>query len=335
MDNLTHALTGALLGAALAPESGARSVPARTRIVLAVLATNAPDLDLLVAPFVDQQTLLLLHRGLTHSFLLAPLWALPLAAIAHLLTGRRHRFRDLWLIAAFALALHCGLDLLTAYGTEVFAPLSDRRVALPVLFIIDPLVWALLGIGLALAWWRRSTTVAGATLLALGGYVAVCTLLMLNASAVAEAKARELGPRLHGFALPQPWSPLRWKLVAMGRNNIHTAYLDLLPGSAPPEWRKRHRFGADPALRNFGRHAWDRPEVEPFRRFALMPQLYAIEQPNPNMLCGWFTDLRFESPLRASPFRIGICHGLQLGANEVDPERGWALADGSAPPLPE
>lgn len=335
MDNLTHTLTGALLGAALAPESGARSVPTRTRVVLAALATNAPDLDLLASPFFDAQTMLVLHRGITHSFLLAPLWALPLAAIAWLLTRRQHRFRDLWLIAGFAVALHAGLDLLTAYGTQVFAPLSERSFALPVLFIIDLWVWALLAVGALLAWRRRSPAVAGATLLALGGYIAACTLLMLTASATAEAKARELGPRLHGFALPQPFSPLRWKLVAMGRNSIHTAYLDLLPGAAPPEWRKRHRYGEDPALRNFGRHAWERPELAPFRRFALMPQLYATEQPNPNQLCGWFTDLRFEAKQRASPFRIGICHGRVLGAIDVDPERGWTLATGPAPQPPE
>jgi hypothetical protein len=213
----------------------------------------------------------------------------------------------------------------------VFAPLSERRFALPVLFIADPWVWALLGIGAALAWRRRSAAVAGATLLALGGYVAACTLLMLTATGQAEAHARELGPKHQAFALPQPWSPLRWKLVVLGRNNIHTAYADLLPGTTPPEWRKRHRFGDDPLLRNFGRHAWDRSEIEAFRRFAVMPQLYAIEQPNPNMLCAWFTDLRFESPARATPFRYGVCHGVAAGEAEVDPERGWTQAAGPAP----
>ena len=268
MDNLTHSLTGALLGAALAPEADPRSVPVRSRIVLAIVATNAPDLDLLVAPFVDPQALLTLHRGVTHSFVMAP-------------------------------------------------------------------VWALLGIGTLLAWRWRSVAVASATLLVLGAYVAACTLLMLSATGQAEARARALGPKHQAFALPQPWSPLRWKLVVLSRNNIHTAYADLLPGAAPAEWRQRHRFGDDPLLRAFGRKAWDRPELEDFRRFALMPRLYAIEQPNPNLLCAWFTDLRFESPQRAGPFHFGVCHGIVAGATAVDPERGWALAVGPAPAPPE
>ena len=42
MDNLTHLLAGALLGAALTPDQPDRAIPARTRVVLAPSGSGSP-----------------------------------------------------------------------------------------------------------------------------------------------------------------------------------------------------------------------------------------------------------------------------------------------------
>src|SRR6185503_19106200 len=149
-------------------------VPTRTRVVLAAVASNLPDLDLLLGLFADPMALLNLHRGISHSFLAAPLLGL-------------------WLIATLAVLLHCGLDLLTSYGTQVLAPFSARALALPVLFIVDPLVWLLLAAACALAWQRRSTRLARDGLLALGAYIVVCGMAMLWATRIGQAYAQQHG----------------------------------------------------------------------------------------------------------------------------------------------
>jgi len=353
VDNLTHVLSGALLGAALTPDDPERAVPARTRVLLAIVATNLPDLDLLFGLFADPLALLNLHRGITHSFLIAPLLGLAAAGAAHQLTKRRHRFGDLWLIATLAVLLHIALDLLTSFGTQIFAPISTRPFALPVLFIIDPLVWLLLGTACALAWRRSSTAIARNGLIALGAYCALCGGAMLWAAQVGKLHAQQRGLGGTVLALPQPLSPAHWKVVIVDRDEYHSAYLNLLgTGARAPadaeagmlartwaayqpadalSWRRRHRFGIDPLMRGFTKYAWQREELAEFRRFALLPQVYSLTNRGIDAGCGWFTDLRFETPATSPPFRFGMCHGPVDGRLYHD--RGWSLETDDAPPL--
>ena len=78
MDNLTHTLSGLVL-ARLSRKSGKNdALDLKTRMIVAGLATNMPDLDIVLAPF-SSQLYLLHHRGETHSLLMLPLWAWLLA----------------------------------------------------------------------------------------------------------------------------------------------------------------------------------------------------------------------------------------------------------------
>src|SRR5258706_13716229 len=77
MDTLTHALSGALLARASASKDAPpRSLP--RWIAAGFFACAAPDLDF-VASFGGPVSYLLNHRGVTHSLILLPLWALALS----------------------------------------------------------------------------------------------------------------------------------------------------------------------------------------------------------------------------------------------------------------
>jgi len=359
VDNLTHALAGALLGAALPPEHAAadgRDMPYRARAVYCAIVTNLPDLDYLTLVGAAPFEALNLHRGVTHSFLLAPLWGAAIGGLAWWLLRKRFRALELMVLAVAGLLLHGVLDLLTSYGTQIFAPLTSRPFALPLLFIVDPLVWLLLGTGVVLAWRRSSVAVARGGLLALAGYVALCGAFMLRAEQVATAVAEQRGWTRDVVVFPQPLSPLHWKLVVVDGDHYRTTNLGILAdpfGGEPPaplaedassllrlwrsyrspdalEWTERHRYGADPLMRGFARFAWSREELGGFRRFALLPQLYALGNDGTDAGCGWFTDLRFELPGVANPFVAGICHGPVDG--RLSKSSGWRLADGERPP---
>src|SRR2546427_5039945 len=75
MDTLTHALSGALLARATASEEP-RAIP--RRIAAGFFACAAPDLDF-VSGYAGPVQYLLNHRGITHSLVLLPLWALALS----------------------------------------------------------------------------------------------------------------------------------------------------------------------------------------------------------------------------------------------------------------
>src|SRR2546430_10569436 len=75
VDVIIHALSGALLARATASEEP-RAIP--RRIAAGFFACAAPDLDF-VFGYAGPVQYLLNHRGITHSLVLLPLWALALS----------------------------------------------------------------------------------------------------------------------------------------------------------------------------------------------------------------------------------------------------------------
>lgn len=82
MDNLTHVLSGVLLAKATAPARPARGSPSLgQRMLASAIATGVvPDLDFVVTYF-SPLSYLFYHRGVTHSFVMLPLWAVLLGAL--------------------------------------------------------------------------------------------------------------------------------------------------------------------------------------------------------------------------------------------------------------
>src|SRR3954470_11140487 len=135
MDTLTHALSGALLARATAPRD-APAVSLPRRIAAGFFSCAAPDLDF-VAGFFGPVVYLENHRGVTHSLLLLPLWALTLSWVLAKILREPRGWRALYGITALGIAAHIAGDLITSYGTMVLAPFSNWRAAIGTTFIID------------------------------------------------------------------------------------------------------------------------------------------------------------------------------------------------------
>src|SRR5262249_14512766 len=136
MDTLTHALSGALLARATAPRDEPRP-PLRRRIAAGFLACASPDLDI-VSAMVGPVAYLENHRGVTHSLILLPLWALLYSWILAKILREPRGWRGLYGITAMGLALHVAGDVITTYGTMILAPFSNWRAEIGTTFIIDP-----------------------------------------------------------------------------------------------------------------------------------------------------------------------------------------------------
>src|SRR5258706_13885636 len=135
MDTLTHALSGALLARATAPKDAAsRSLP--RRIAAGFFACAAPDLDIIVS-LAGPVAYLANHRGVTHSLVLLPLWALLYSWVLAKILREPGGWRTLYGVTALGLGLHNAGDVITSYGTIILAPFSDWRAAIGTTFIID------------------------------------------------------------------------------------------------------------------------------------------------------------------------------------------------------
>lgn len=321
MDPLTHALSGAFVAGSIA--SPAR-LPARSAGITAVVASLFPDIDLLLRA-VDTLFYLNHHQGLTHSLLMLPLWAALLAAFAARLSRWRYRWRDFFPFTLAGIAIHIAGDFITAYGVQLFAPLSTQRYALDLSFVVDPLLSAILLAGVAMVTWRRVRLAVPVTLVLLIGYLSTQWWLKERALALARLDAHSRHVSTDGIhALPQPFSPFHWLLIVRSAETYYSARLDLAAPENEPAlvhggWWARSLAAYRPAgALDWRQHAiaptqavlvaeaWHAPVLEPFRRFARFPAVYALTQTQ-DAVCVGFEDLRFSLPGLPTSFRYAVC----------------------------
>ncbi|MEA5445131.1 metal-dependent hydrolase [Gammaproteobacteria bacterium AB-CW1] len=342
MDPLTHALSGALGNHVLRPRRpGTRAFAPGERLLLGAMAALFPDVDWVLRLLADELTYLNLHRGITHSLLMWPLWALLLGYLLARFWPHERDWRDGFRIFLIGMGLHIAGDFITSYGTQLFAPLSSVPLAFPSTFIIDPWISLLLLLGLVAIWRPWPAWLPSVFFFACIGLVGLQGALKLNALEHARAEALEKGlPNARIHALPQPLSPLHWRLIIEGPELHYLAHLGFfrrsggeVTGENPVavhwqtfasvdslRWERVSRFG-EGEERAFVVEAWRRPEFGPYRHFAQLPYLHAVEHHDGDR-CAIFSDLRFQLPGLPEPaFRYAMC---QSPGGEWERRRiGW------------
>lgn len=151
MEPVTHFLTGACLSRA-----GLNRTTGLATLTL-VLASEIPDLDIVTA-LGGSVSYLQHHRGITHTVLGAPFVAAGSVALVYgiyrLLLLRGHEFkrppvwRLLYLYALLAALIHIFLDFTNGYGVRPLGPFSWKWYSWDILFILDPILLAVLVLGL-------------------------------------------------------------------------------------------------------------------------------------------------------------------------------------------
>ncbi len=145
MDTITHGIVGALIGKGYFSERNGH-----VATFAAAAGAMFPDIDV-VEEIVSRDPLAIVryHRGITHSFVALPFFAAILAWLTRagfgVLKKRFAGLRDIespsWgilsVIYAIAIASHIILDGMTSFGTRIWDPVSQQRVAWDLLFIID------------------------------------------------------------------------------------------------------------------------------------------------------------------------------------------------------
>ncbi len=159
MEPVTHLLTGATLARA-----GFNRKTALATVTM-TLAAEAADFDI-VAYAKGSACGFIQHRGITHTFLGIPVMAglvVGLVWLGDTLWQRRRRARKLrqaperrwgwlYLFACIAGLSHILLDFTNNYGVRPFYPFSRQWYAWDIVFIIEPLMLAVLFAALVLPW---------------------------------------------------------------------------------------------------------------------------------------------------------------------------------------
>jgi inner membrane protein len=250
MEPLTHFLTGGCIGRAGLNRKTAYATLA------AVLAAEAADLDMLWS-FAGPVEELKHHRGITHTLIGAPLVAAVVVGAVWLL----HRWREarrrrrggnpvqksnappavhwgwLYLTALIAALSHLLLDWTNNYGLRPFFPFNPRWYAGSIVFIGEPVLWALFAVAFIMPWLlgladseigarRQPFRGRGWAIFALAGMVALWGWRWVeHAEGVAMIDHTQVAsePVLRVALEPYTFNPYRWHAILETKDFYQTA----------------------------------------------------------------------------------------------------------------
>lgn len=224
MDTITHGLIGALVS-----KAGFYQKAGRVATVALTVGAVFPDIDF-VTSFFGPDFALRYHRGITHSVIAAPFFAILLGAIIYRFSSFKN-LRFLTLIVGLGIYSHIFFDLITSYGTVIFDPLSMKRYSWNLVFILDPFITFPVLIGLILAWRKKEAAlkVSIIVLVFLSLYLLVCLYVReINAERLAEFAKERSFDVIKSSVYPRPLAPFFWMGVIETNHSFYKANLNLL-----------------------------------------------------------------------------------------------------------
>ncbi|MEJ7758206.1 MAG: metal-dependent hydrolase [Gemmatimonadaceae bacterium] len=222
MDNICHTLVGAALA-----QSGLKK---RTGLGAATLmiGANFPDIDVIAIPLGRATEF---RRGWTHGLL--ALVVLPFVLTMLMIAWDRYRRRqddatrapvlprELLLLSTLSILTHPTLDWMNSYGMRWLMPFSGRWFYGDSLFIVDPWLLGILGLGVWLSRRREKNDAAYASHPArvATGIAVVYIASMMGLQELAERTVRDelvgsTKAREALFVVASPADPLQWRVYA-------------------------------------------------------------------------------------------------------------------------
>jgi len=141
MDSITQIVLGAACGeAVLGKKLGNKA------LLYGAIGGTIPDLDVFLGDFLFSNEIqsMAFHRGIMHSIFFAVFASFILGHLFYFIYSRKNinnYISKIEWIRLFFLSLftHSLLDCFTAYGTQIFSPFSNYRVAFNNISVVDPL----------------------------------------------------------------------------------------------------------------------------------------------------------------------------------------------------
>lgn len=235
MDPVTQGVFGSLFA-----QVGARAGHMRAAAATGFAAGLMPDLDVLIRSPADSLLAIEYHRHFTHALSFAPVLA-TLSALVLWPVVRRWQpdagFARLWLWSLLGVASHGLLDAMTSYGTRLFWPLSEWRVAWHAVSVIDPLFTLPLALVLGIGLWRRRPVFALAAAAWAALYLSAGLIQQQRADQQVRAWAAGAGIEAQRvIAKPSFANLLVWRGLVDDGRRLHAVALRLPPWGNAKRW---------------------------------------------------------------------------------------------------
>jgi len=147
MDLLTQGLLGTSIALAVAKPDEIKKAG-----IIGLLAGLAADVDFFIRSNSDPLLNLEFHRHFTHSLFFIPIAALVLSVLLWPFFRKHLSWKRVFTYSLAGYLLSGLLDACTSYGTRLLWPLSEAKISLNIISIIDPIftISLLLGVLLTL-----------------------------------------------------------------------------------------------------------------------------------------------------------------------------------------
>jgi inner membrane protein len=278
MDILTQGLLGGVLAQSIARREE-KSLATMVGVVAGLLA----DADILIRSTSDPLLNIEYHRHFTHSLLFIPLGAAIAFALLWPFLRQKLSTGRLYLFCLTGFSMSGVLDACTSYGTHLFWPFSDDRVAWNIISIVDPVFTLVLLASLLLGLKLRNFQVARIGILFCGLYLGLGFIQLQHAQRVADELVQLRGhqPEQH-VVKPTLGNLLLWRSVYINDNKIHAdaIRLGLLDGHRVFEGESVEQFSVGRELPNLDSSSQLYRDIERFRSFSNGYTAYDPGQPN-------------------------------------------------------
>ena len=316
MDPISQGAVGAVVPQAVFGREKLRAVA-----LVGCLAGMAPDLDVFINSDTDPMLFLEYHRQFTHALVFIPIGAAVVALLLHRWVRGALKPRETYLACLLGYATHGLLDACTTYGTQLFWPFTDYRVAWNNISVVDPF-FTLPLVGLVIFGTvrrRRAVVVAGLCWALV--YLLLGVVQQQRAAAAGELLAAQRGHQPLSVSAKAGFANLLvWKLVYEYDGRF---YVDGIRAG----WRMAHCPGASVARLDARRDLpWLDPNSQQARdleRFRWFSNGYvALDRQRPNRVI----DMRYS----LVPNTIDPLWGIDLDPQAAPDEHVGYVVDRSA-----
>ena len=239
MDSLTQIVLGAACGEiALGKKIGNKA------LLFGAIGGTIPDLDVFIGKLLYQNEIqaMAFHRGFMHSLLFAVLAAFLFGWFSYKLynTGKRRgtTLQKNWIWLFFlSIFTHPILDCFTPYGTQLFAPFSDYRVAFNNISVVDPLYTLPFLICMIGVLFFKRTNIRRLKWTKVGIYISSFYMLFTIGNkfyidSVFKESFKKAGISIDRFsAQPSILNNILWYAVAESKDKYHLTFYSLLDKS--------------------------------------------------------------------------------------------------------
>ena len=238
MDSLTQFVLGAAVGEAVLGRKAGNKV-----VLWGGIAGTLPDLDVFIS-LGDVVKDFTYHRSASHSLFVLAILTPVMVWLINKIHPASREYKGRWMLMIYLVfTTHVLLDSFTAYGTQIFWPLSTTPVSWSTIFIIDPLYTLplLVGVIAALVMTRESSR---GHLLNRFGLIASSTYLAWTVFAKAIVEQQVIDELVAQkidyqkvFTIPAPFNSLLWRAVVIDEAGYYEAYYSVFDSDGQIRFR--------------------------------------------------------------------------------------------------